>query len=244
MGEAKRRQSAGEPSPLQHRQRQRQGLVWGGAVLVLAILVGGAFWLSSPDLGPSVALPEAAEGAGPFPSEFDRFATQLGSPDAPVVVREFADYQCPACAAFATVHPRLKSEYIDSGKVRLVFFELPLAQHRHALVAAQAARCAGDQGDYWGMHDRLFEQQSVWSNASDPTRLLLDFADDQGLHKIRFERCLTREHQLEAVQNSLGVARQLRIASTPTVIVNNVSLTRPGWEHLSGVIEQQLQGQP
>lgn len=241
MGESKRRQATGEPSPQRRKRAGRNGLVWGVVVLVVAGALALAFYLATPGTGPTAALPTVPDDAPPFPAEVDRFGVQLGEDDAPVVVREFADYQCPACARFAVSMDQLKSEYIDTGKVRLVFFEMPLAQHSNAMPAAIAARCAGNQDAYWGMHDALFANQASWSATSDPSDLFIAYAEDLGLHEGRFERCLTSEQPRAKVEDSLAVARQLRVSSTPTVIVDNVPLARSSWEQLSGVIERQLE---
>lgn len=241
MGESKRRQTVGEPNPERRKRTTRKNLAWGVGGLVVIAIVALAFYLATPGTGPTTALPTVPAGTPSFPAEVDRFGVKLGDPDAPVVVREFADYQCPGCARFAGVVDQLKSEYIDTGKVRLVFFEMPLAQHNNAMPAAIAARCAGNQDAYWGMHDALFANQAGWSAASNPVDMFTGYAEELGLHEGRFQRCMMSEQPRTEVENSLAVAGQLRVTSTPTVIVDNVPLTRPGWEQLSGVIEQQLE---
>ena len=141
MGEAKRRTGQGAPHP----KKRRAGSMWPLAIglLVVVLILGGLlYWLTNPSLSPIDDLPQAEQGAAPFPAELDRFGVSLGDANAPVVVREFADYQCPGCASFAEVVQRLKKEYIEPGKVRLVYFDFPLSQHRNAMPAAQAARCA------------------------------------------------------------------------------------------------------
>ncbi|MBL4835619.1 MAG: thioredoxin domain-containing protein [Pseudomonas sp.] len=239
MGESKRRQATGEPSPQRRKRASRTGMLWAVVVLVVAAALGLAFYLSTPGTGP-IGLPTVPDDQPPFPAEADRFGMQLGDSDAPVVVREFADYQCPACARFAGTIDQLKREYIDTGKVRLVFFEMPLAQHANAMPAAMAARCAGQQDAYWGMHDALFGNQASWAGVSDPSELFAGYAQDLGLREGRFQRCMTSEQTRSRVEDSLAVAKQLRVASTPTVIVDNIPLTRSNWEQLSGVVEQQL----
>src|SRR5688572_13715935 len=78
----------------------------------------------------------------------------LGSPDAPVTIAEFADFQCPACAFHeASEMPKVRANLIDTGKARLLFFDFPLRnRHPHAELAARAARCAGEQGFFWEYH--------------------------------------------------------------------------------------------
>ncbi|TVP87243.1 MAG: DsbA family protein [Pseudomonadaceae bacterium] len=240
MGEAKRRKAKGEPTVASRRRKRQQFLIWGGGSLLVIGVIALAIYLATPGSGPVGSLPQAADGAAPFPSQFDQYGVHLGDPDAPVVVREFADYQCPACANFARLHPQLKADYIDTGKVRLVFFDMPLSQHQNSMAAAQAARCAGAQNNYWGMHETLFSQQSDWSLESDPIESFIGYAEELELNASRYSSCLRREQLRDDVEASLQVARQLQVASTPTVFVDNIHVPRPVWDALSGVIEREL----
>ncbi|NIP78563.1 MAG: thioredoxin domain-containing protein, partial [Gemmatimonadetes bacterium] len=103
---------------------------------------------------------------------------RLGPADAPVKVVEFGDFQCPGCGEFSLrVRPVIVEQYVSTGQVQFVFYDFPLVSiHDHAVLAARAARCAGDQpapagvtvpggGDdaYWAYHDRLFEKQREWA---------------------------------------------------------------------------------
>ena len=237
MGEAKRRQKTGAPAP---RKRSLRGLVFIGLLIIAVAIVAGLYYLTQPSLTGPGELPEVSEDTPAFPAELDQYGVSVGPEDAEVVVREFADYQCPACARFAEASQRLKQEYVESGQVRFVFFDLPLPQHNHSLEAAMAARCAGDQGQYWGMHDRLFAGQSSWQTSRDVSGQFSGYAEDLGLDMRRYNRCMESELHREAVADSRNVAVQLQVASTPTVLVNNIPLNRPGWEQLSAVVEREL----
>ncbi|MGO1749615.1 MAG: DsbA family protein [Marinobacter sp.] len=237
MGEANRRKQTGAPSP---KASSRKPLIIGVSVLVLASIILGVFFLTAAPKPTSGELPVAVPGAEAFPAELDQYGVSVGAEDAPVVVREFADFQCPACGAFAKASKRLKQEYVDAGKVRFVYFELPLRQHQNAFPAAQAARCAGDQGAYWDMHDRLYDSQSEWSGSNDPTATFTRYGNDIGLEERRFRLCMTSELHREAVEDSRRVAMQLQVTSTPTVLVDNIRLSRPGWGQLSAVVEREL----
>ncbi|MFO7788903.1 MAG: DsbA family protein [Halospina sp.] len=240
MGEAKNRQKTGKPSPLS-RKRRRQRLISGGVFgVALLAVIGGVFWLSSPSLSGSSSLP-TAEDQTAFPEERDRLGVRIGDPDAPVVVREFADYQCPACADFAENHDRLMEEYVEPGKVRFVFFDLPLRQHQNAVPAARAARCAEDQDAWKPMHDRLFERQSDWSSTDNPQSLFSDYAASLGLERRAFERCMGLDRIDREVRESRNLAQDLRITSTPTIMVDNIPLTRANWAQLEAVIERELE---
>jgi len=157
-----------------------------------------------------------------FPARFDRLGYAAGDPDAPVVVREFGDYQCPACARFHDVVARLLAEHVAEGRVRFVYFDFPLtSQHEHAMVAAEAARCAGRQGDYWSMHRELFERQSDWSETSDPVPRFRSYAEALGYDAAALERCVREERTREAVARSRQLAAQLGVRSTPSLVVGN-----------------------
>ncbi|RBW48523.1 DsbA family protein [Marinobacter sp. F3R11] len=244
MGEAKRRNRTGVPQP--RKNNSRKPVVIGISVLVLAAIVLGAFFLTAGPTPTSGDLPVAAPNAEPFPEQLDQYGVSVGAEDAPVVVREFADFQCPACGTFSKASKRLKQEYVETGQVRFVYFDMPLQQHQNALPAAQAARCAGDQNAYWEMHERLYDSQSDWSGSNDPVSTFTRYGNDLGLEERRFQRCMTTELHREAVEESRRVAMQLQVTSTPTVLVDNIRLTRPGWGQLSALVERELSriGQP
>lgn len=238
MGEAKRRKETGAPAP--RKNGSRKPLFIGIVVLVLAAVVFGLSFLTATPDPTSGELPVAAPGAEPFPSELDQYGVSIGNADAPVVVREFADYQCPACARFSNATEKLKQQYVEAGKVRFVYFELPLQQHQNAMPAAQAARCAGDQDAYWAMHEKLFDAQSEWSGSGDPVATFSRYAGELGLQEARFRRCMSTELHREAIEQSRQIAVQMKVMSTPTVLVDNIQLTRPGWGQLSAVVEREL----
>tara|TARA_R110002111_G_scaffold69655_4_gene112763 strand:+ start:220 stop:951 length:732 start_codon:yes stop_codon:yes gene_type:complete len=238
MGEKKRREQAGTPAP--RKANSRKPLAIGVTVLVLAAIVLGVVFLTAAPKPTSDELPVAAPNAAAFPAQLDQYGVSVGAEDAPVVVREFADYQCPACGAFSEASKRLKQEYVEAGKVRFVYFDLPLRQHQNAFPAAQAARCAGDQGAYWEMHERLYDSQTEWSGSNDPVATFARYGEDLGLEERRLRRCMTTELHREAVEASRRVAMQLQVTSTPTVLVDNIRLTRPGWGQLSALVEREL----
>lgn len=238
MGEANRRKKTGQPAPKGKKSQKPMLIALGAGVIALIVVV--VFVITSAPSPDSDALPTAGPDAAPFPAQVDQFGVSIGEADAPVVVREFADYQCPACQNFASASQRLKEEYVESGQVRFVFFDLPLQQHENAVPAAMAARCAGDQDSYWAMHDVLFDSQLEWSGSGSPTDTFTRYAEDLGLEARRFRRCMETDLHLEEIEQSRRVAMQLQLTSTPTVLVDNIRLTRPGWGQLSAVVEREL----
>lgn len=237
MGESKRKQ---RPAGTNASKRPLKGILVGTFVIILVVLV--TYWLTRPATGPD-QLPTAAADAGPFPAQEDRFGVSMGADDAPVVVREFADYQCPGCASFAQVTSRIKDAFVDSGEVRFVFFDFPLMDiHDNAMLAAQAARCAGDQGGYWAMHDRLFAQQGEWSGHGNAKGVFVRYSEELGMNPVRLERCLDTQLHREDVEDSLALAKRMGVRSTPTVLVDNIPMAgAQSWPEMKAVIERELQ---
>src|SRR5690606_8026753 len=142
--------------------------------------------------------------------------------DAPVVLVEFTDYQCPFCSRhFLETYPQIKADYVDSGKVRYVFLDFPLTSiHPQAQQAAEAALCAGDQGAYVEMHDMLFARQGEWNGRSDAADLFTNYATDLGLDAAGFAECLDSRTHESAVLADLEQGIRLGVDGTPAFFLN------------------------
>jgi protein-disulfide isomerase len=153
-----------------------------------------------------------ARGTHDLRLKLDDTWNALGSPDAPVTLVEFADYQCPFCRRFhQESFAQLKAPYIDTGKVRFVALDLPLQTHPNALGAAYAARCAGQQGRYWEMRDALI------SHSEDLSRdALIVYAKQVGVDPKLFEECTSGNRYDGAVTNDTVAASQLSLSATPS----------------------------
>ena len=139
----------------------------------------------------------------------------IGNADAPVTLVEFADYQCPFCKRFhSDAYAELKKEYIDTGKVRFVSRDLPLEFHPFALKAAEAVRCAGDQGKYWDFRDALF------SSADAPNDdVIKKAATLVSLNQSALQSCLGSDKYKADVQKDAAEAATLQISGTPTFVL-------------------------
>jgi protein-disulfide isomerase len=134
-----------------------------------------------------------------------------GAATAKLTLVEFSDYQCPFCGRHVrNTAAQIEKEYISTGKLRHVFLNLPLESiHKLAFKAAEAANCAGEQGKYWEMHDRLFENQTKL----DP---LTPHAEAVGLDVPKFEQCLSSGRQAAAVRRDMAEAAKAGVSGTPT----------------------------
>ncbi len=223
---------------------RKRHVIWIFGLLLLAVALAGcqqqaadqplpaadveeASPTHSPTAGRSSSKPtEPAPGPTPASIAPADDAMVLGDPDAPVTIVEFSDYQCPYCATYSEENwPKIQSELIDTGRVRYVFKDYPLTGlHPRAPQAHVAARCAGEQGAYWAMHDRLFEGQSEWGSRSDPGGTFEAFAADIGLEASRFETCLESGEWNDAVDGDVAEGARLGVRGTPTFFVNGYPL--------------------
>lgn len=135
-----------------------------------------------------------------------------GDKDAKLTLIEFSDYQCPFCAQhFRETLPQIEKDYINTGKVKYVFRDFPIVSlHREAFKAAEAARCAHDQGKYWEMHDQLFAKERVG------LKDLLLHAQALELDVTNFQRCLDSGKYASKIHKSLAEGTKAGVTGTPT----------------------------
>ncbi len=143
-------------------------------------------------------------------------APMIGKKEAPLTMVEFTDYQCPFCQRFhMQVYNLLKKDYIDTGKLRFYARDLPLDQiHPNAMRAAQAARCAGDQGQFWSLREIM----SSHPEALDLNSLVAD-ASVVKINPDAFRTCVESGKYKEAVQGDLLEAMKIGADGTPAFVV-------------------------
>jgi len=171
------------------------------------------------------ALPAASAGqtAGRDPLA----SRSKGAPTAPVTVYEMSDFQCPYCRKHALeVFPTIEREYLQTGKVRWVFINLPLVSiHANALPAAELAMCAARLGKFWPVHDLLFQHQETWAPLKEPGPFLLSLADSVKLPRAPLVKCLESEAARAEIQAEAQGSERAGAASTPTFYIEGGLLT-------------------
>jgi protein-disulfide isomerase len=157
------------------------------------------------------------------PSDTSGFRGYLkGSPDAPVEITEFADYQCPFCQTFATLQmPTIEERLIKTGRLRWRYRDFPLQQHPFSRLAAHSAACADEQGKYWEQHNRIYEGQAEWAAARDAGPVFRRYAQAGGLDLGRYDACMKAGKYAGRIQASLNEGIQVGVNSTPTLLVGN-----------------------
>lgn len=165
----------------------------------------------------------------------------MGSADAPVIIREHSSFTCGHCGDFhKNVFDQLKTEYIDTGKVRLIFTDFPL--NGPALHASMVARCL-PQDRYFDFVDLLFKTQDKWAYETNYLTYLRQNAALAGLGNAEFDACLMNDELKQGVTNAMREAQQkYSINSTPTFVFNedNVHTGSRSFEFYKDVIEKEL----
>ncbi|MFW6042445.1 MAG: thioredoxin domain-containing protein [Chloroflexota bacterium] len=171
-------------------------------------------------------------------------APAIGDPDAPVVIVEYTDFQCPYCARhFQQTFPRIVENFVDSGMVYYVFKDFPLTDiHPQAVEAAEAAHCAREQDAFIEMHDMLFEQQDAWNGRNDASEIFIEFAGELGLEQESFSQCLESDRHVEAIMADREEGASLGVRGTPGFFINGhfVSGAQP-YELFEQAVTQLLQ---
>ena len=145
----------------------------------------------------------------------------LGASTAPVEVTEYADYQCPACQAYATVEmPTIEERLIHTGRVRWRYRDFPLDQlHPHARVAQHAAACADEQGKFWEANRMIYQGQPEWSGKRDASGTFRDYMQKLGLDIGRYDACMKSGKYAGRIQASLNEGNAVGVQSTPSFVV-------------------------
>jgi protein-disulfide isomerase len=218
----------------------------GGIALVGLLLFAAA--CSSPRNGERAAdLGEPARS--PVPVELSQAelarvpGVSVGAADAPVVIYEFADFQCPACAQFAAIGtPHIKQRHVEAGTVRYVHYDFPLPSFQHSFLAARAARCANEQELFWEYHDLLYAEQRSWSGEEDPLDRFVEYATQVGADRGRFEPCLHSDRYAVEVSENRELGRALNVPGTPTLFINGRRAEFRSLDDLDRLIEQEAGG--
>ena len=166
---------------------------------------------SAPSV-PSVPSPSAPSA----PVNVAAIGPSMGDEDAPVTIIEFSDFECPFCKRFNDqTFAQIKTNYIDTGKARIVFRHYPLPFHSNAQKASEASMCADDQDKFWEFHDAIFAQQTnIGVDA------LKQIAATLKLNTATFNSCLDSGKYTKYVQDDLAAGSAAGVSGTPSFIIN------------------------
>ena len=206
--------SDGAIAPADAPAASRRSLAFAAAAVVGIVAIGAllvAGWNSA-----STTRVAADPGAAPV----------LGAATAPVLVEVWADYQCPYCGALTHVlEPSIQRDYVDTGKVRMVFRDFSFLG-QESTEAAAAARCAGQQDAYWLFHDLLFASQQGENQGAFAPANIVKLATYAGLDLDTFATCMSDPAVRTAVEAETAQGRAFGVESTPTLRIVGPAATK------------------
>jgi len=164
-----------------------------------------------------------------------------GDRNAKVVLIEYSDFECPACASYAPIVDRVVSEL--GNKIAFVYRNFPLPQHQNAYPAAHAAEAAGKQGKFWEMATLLFANQTSWENQSGTEPTFETYANSLNLNLDKFKADFSSKEVADKVQNDYlsGVAS---VTYTPTFFLNGEKIQPAGYDDFHKLILQKINQNP
>ena len=185
----------------------------GIGIITLILLIGGVFFLAGKQ-------PPKQEVAGAQTADstvlLANTAHTIGNQNNSVKIVEFADFQCPACAAAHPIMKKILEEYKD--KVYFVYRHYPLPSHKNSKIAAQSAEAAGNQGKFWEMHDMIYENQADWAEKGNAKEIFEGYAQKLGLDMDQFNKDLDKGS--DSIAKDYADGNIAGVNSTPTFFIN------------------------
>jgi protein-disulfide isomerase len=224
-------QVAGQPaSGANNRTLAIVGIGAVALVLIIVLALVGRGLLGSSSV---------TSGEGEEVASLDAQGMTVGSEDAAILIREFADFRCPHCKdAAASLTPEIIENYVNTGLVRLQFTPVAVINDESTF-GAQASMCADNQGKFWTYHDELFERQGrdLFSIQN-----LTAWAGDLGLDEQAFRNCLVSGEYLDELNANMRDFQASGGTGTPTFMVNGQLINGAiAWDEMKGVIDTQLE---
>jgi protein-disulfide isomerase len=203
----------------------------GIAVLAIAVVVGAGYGLASMGVIQFQVSDTPTGNAGGEPIDPTQISTEgepvLGSSDAAVTVVAYEDFECPVCRQFENqVFGQLKSEYIDSGQVKVVWKDFPLSQmHPWAMTAATTQECVyrQDNDAFWEVKEKLFNNQGSLTTTNARSKII-SWAGEAGVDESAVRSCLPHGNPASEVQEDISEGQSLGVRGTPTVFINGQRL--------------------
>ena len=210
---------------------------------MLTRLIGGLWFLiTAVNNSPSPSAPIQMVNLPPLSK--DDFvkgpgSDKTGSESARVTLIEYGDFQCPACAAYFPLVKQISEEF--NKDLRIVHRFFPLTNiHKNAMLAAQTAFAAGLQGKFWEMHDKLYANQTSWSDIN-PRETFIGYAKDLKLDLDQFKKDLDEDSTKQFIESEMNKATSIGINSTPTFFVNNIRIQNPAnYEAFKKIIQDEI----
>ncbi len=206
-------------------------ILWSSVILVIGISVFGMVKLASrsaPDTGQAITV-----------DSINAKDWVKGNREAKVVLIEYSDFQCPACAYYYPLLKKLAEEFGD--KIVIAYRHFPLPNHQNAKPAAYATEAAGRQGKFWEMHDLIFDNQKDWSDKRNAEETFVTYANSLRLDIEKFKNDFASPEIKDKVENDYQSGQKARVNATPTFFLNGKKIANPrNYDELRNIINQTI----
>ena len=204
---------------------------WGISALVLGGMVFGMVKIASRN-SPNNKQPLSLASAV-IESDWIK-----GNKESKVIITEYSDFQCPACASYYGLVKQLHKDFGD--RIAFVYRHFPLRQiHANAEIAALSAEAAGKQGKFWEMHDMIFENQKKWEGDKNAKEIFIGYAEELGLNAEQFKQDLDSKEVKEKVEADYQSGVKAGVNHTPTFFVNGGEIQNPrSYEEFKNIINE------
>ncbi len=227
--ELRRQEKIENQKKLQRGKSTKKMVMWVSVFIGLGLIVYGLFLLGggSSSSASSVLADRVA------PSDH-----VTGNTDSNIILVEYSDFQCPACATYHTMVKQLLDDMGNS--MQFVYRNFPLKTiHQNAEMAAQAAEAAAQQDKFWEMHDLLFDNQIQWSEVSKPESIFENYADSLGLDIDKFKQDFESDIIKDKVETDHQSGIRSKVDATPTFFLNGKQIQNPNnYESFRDLIQQ------
>ncbi len=190
---------------------------WIAFIVVILLIVWGMIAASNKA--------KKIEASLPIPNEVSSTDWVRGNLESSVILVEYSDFQCPACAAYFPLVERIFAE--NSQNIKFVYRHFPLTQHANAIPASQAAESAGKQGKFWEMYEKIFTTHDEWEASKDVDKIFYDYATKMGLDMVKFDSDYKSKEVMDKINTDVKSGAKAGINSTPTFYLNGVKISNP-----------------
>ena len=167
----------------------------------------------------------------------------MGKANAPVQVMEFGDFECPHCGDWSTVtEPDVRSRLINTGIIAFRYYDFPLAGFKNSWTAHLSASCADEQGKFWEMHDKLYENQTEWNAiaTSDPVKVIRRYAVEIGLDAKAWEKCVATQKPAARIKGNQAEGSRRNITGTPTFVIGDKMVSAVNYDQFKAYVDSAL----
>jgi protein-disulfide isomerase len=212
------------------------------AVVLVAVAIAGSIIIITPMMNKPAPTAITEPDAGLPAANAEGYL--MGSPSAPVQVAEFADFECPTCAQFATViEPEVRTKLIATGQVAIRFYDFPLPMHKNTWAAAVAAACANDQGKFVEMHDRLFISQNDWNSRATgaPKLEFKKYVAAIGMDIAKWESCFDKREHIATIKGNMAEGLRRGVDGTPTFFIGDKNIAgSPPYDTFKQMVDEAM----